>query len=131
MRAPRRLRPPCPQEVKALQTATREAIELLQAMVEEVRRSAAEEEAAIQALFSSMQVRGRGTKQLQPRILISMTWLGPRPAPAQLSQGWHLSLSPSPQAVINQRQKAVKCNQTGEGRAGRARAISFPPGDEG
>ncbi|XP_069400926.1 RING finger protein 207 isoform X7 [Ovis canadensis] len=42
-------------EVKALQTATREAIELLQAMVEEVRRSAAEEEAAIQALFSSMQ----------------------------------------------------------------------------
>ncbi|KAI4536871.1 hypothetical protein MG293_013074 [Ovis ammon polii] len=56
-RAPRRLRPPCPQEVKALQTATREAIELLQAMVEEVRRSAAEEEAAIQALFSSMQVR--------------------------------------------------------------------------
>lgn len=83
-RAPRRLRPPCPQEVKALQTATREAIELLQAMVEEVRRSAAEEEAAIQALFSSMQVRGRGTKQLQPRILISMTWLGPRPAPALL-----------------------------------------------
>ena len=59
-RAPRRLRPPCPQEVKALQTATREAIELLQAMVDEVRRSAAEEEAAIQALFSSMQVRGRG-----------------------------------------------------------------------
>ncbi|XP_044798857.1 RING finger protein 207 isoform X3 [Bubalus bubalis] len=43
-------------EVKALQTATREAIELLQAMVDEVRRSAAEEEAAIQALFSSMQV---------------------------------------------------------------------------
>ncbi|CAI9179525.1 unnamed protein product [Rangifer tarandus platyrhynchus] len=42
-------------EVKALQSATREAIELLQAMVEEVRRSAAEEEAAIQALFSSMQ----------------------------------------------------------------------------
>ncbi|XP_043779243.1 RING finger protein 207 isoform X3 [Cervus elaphus] len=42
-------------EVKALQTATREAIELLQAMVEEVRRSAAEEEAAIHALFSSMQ----------------------------------------------------------------------------
>lgn len=57
---PRRLRPPCPQEVKALQSATREAIELLQAMVEEVRRSAAEEEAAIQALFSSMQVRRRG-----------------------------------------------------------------------
>ncbi|XP_043341017.1 RING finger protein 207 isoform X8 [Cervus canadensis] len=54
-RVPRRLRPPCPQEVKALQTATREAIELLQAMVEEVRRSAAEEEAAIHALFSSMQ----------------------------------------------------------------------------
>ncbi|KAI5768279.1 RNF207-like protein [Gulo gulo luscus] len=41
--------------VKALQTATREAIELLQAMVEEVRRSAAEEEAAIHALFGSMQ----------------------------------------------------------------------------
>ncbi|KAM5268818.1 RING finger protein 207 isoform 5-T5 [Hipposideros larvatus] len=43
-------------DVKALQTATREAIVLLQAMVEEVRRSAAEEEAAIHALFSSMQV---------------------------------------------------------------------------
>uniref|UniRef100_A0A8C0K466 RING finger protein 207 n=1 Tax=Canis lupus dingo TaxID=286419 RepID=A0A8C0K466_CANLU len=42
--------------VKALQTATREAIALLQAMVEEVRRSAAEEEAAIHALFGSMQV---------------------------------------------------------------------------
>ncbi|KAM6216887.1 RING finger protein 207 [Rhynchocyon petersi] len=41
--------------VKALQTATREAITLLQAMVEEVRRSAAEEEAAIHALFGSMQ----------------------------------------------------------------------------
>uniref|UniRef100_A0A8C5LFF8 RING finger protein 207 n=1 Tax=Jaculus jaculus TaxID=51337 RepID=A0A8C5LFF8_JACJA len=43
--------------VKALQTATREAIALLQAMVEEVRRSAAEEEAAIHALFGSMQDR--------------------------------------------------------------------------
>ncbi|XP_047401064.1 RING finger protein 207 isoform X1 [Sciurus carolinensis] len=41
--------------VKALQTATREAIALLQAMVEEVRRSAAEEDAAIHALFGSMQ----------------------------------------------------------------------------
>ncbi|XP_036781301.2 RING finger protein 207 isoform X7 [Manis pentadactyla] len=41
--------------VKALQTATREAIVLLQAMVEEVRRSAAEEEASIHALFRSMQ----------------------------------------------------------------------------
>ncbi|XP_053432551.1 RING finger protein 207 [Nycticebus coucang] len=41
--------------VKALQTATREAISLLQTMVEEVQRSAAEEEAAIHALFSSMQ----------------------------------------------------------------------------
>ncbi|XP_066230996.1 RING finger protein 207 isoform X1 [Saccopteryx leptura] len=41
--------------VKALQTATREAIAMLQAMVEEVRRSAAEEEAAIHSLFGSMQ----------------------------------------------------------------------------
>ncbi|XP_006876980.1 PREDICTED: RING finger protein 207 [Chrysochloris asiatica] len=41
--------------VKALQTATREAIALLQVMVEEVRRSAADEEAAIHALFGSMQ----------------------------------------------------------------------------
>ncbi|KAM9685392.1 RING finger protein 207 [Trichechus inunguis] len=41
--------------VKVLQTATREAIALLQAMVEEVRRSAADEEAAIHALFGSMQ----------------------------------------------------------------------------
>ncbi|XP_058991131.1 RING finger protein 207 isoform X10 [Mustela lutreola] len=54
---PAGLRPPCSQAVKALQTATREAIELLQAMVEEVRRSAAEEEAAIHALFGSMQDR--------------------------------------------------------------------------
>lgn len=52
------LRPCCPQAVKALQTATKEAIALLQAMVEEVRHSAAEEEAAIHALFGSMQVRG-------------------------------------------------------------------------
>lgn len=43
--------------VKALQTATKEAIALLQAMVEEVRHSAAEEEAAIHALFGSMQDR--------------------------------------------------------------------------
>ncbi|XP_032217270.1 RING finger protein 207 isoform X4 [Mustela erminea] len=43
--------------VKALQTATREAIELLRAMVEDVRRSAAEEEAAIHALFGSVQDR--------------------------------------------------------------------------
>lgn len=51
----------CPQAVKALQAATREAIELLHTMVEEVRGSAAEEEAAIHALFGSMQVRaGRG-----------------------------------------------------------------------
>ncbi|XP_036600248.1 RING finger protein 207 isoform X2 [Trichosurus vulpecula] len=41
--------------VKALQTSTREAITLLQTMVEEVRRSAAEEETAIHTLFSSMQ----------------------------------------------------------------------------
>uniref|UniRef100_A0A2K5XG37 RING finger protein 207 n=1 Tax=Mandrillus leucophaeus TaxID=9568 RepID=A0A2K5XG37_MANLE len=45
------------QAVKALQTATREAIALLQAMVEEVRHSAAEEENAIHALFGSMQER--------------------------------------------------------------------------
>lgn len=51
-------RPYCSQAVKALQTATKEAIALLQAMVEEVRHSAAEEEAAIHALFGSMQVRG-------------------------------------------------------------------------
>ncbi|XP_074074709.1 RING finger protein 207 isoform X2 [Macrotis lagotis] len=41
--------------VKALQTSTREAIALLQTMLEEVRRSAAEEENAIHNLFSSMQ----------------------------------------------------------------------------
>lgn len=52
------LRPCCIQAVKALQTATKEAIALLQALVEEVRHSAAEEEAAIHALFGSMQVRG-------------------------------------------------------------------------
>uniref|UniRef100_A0A8D1NGR8 RING finger protein 207 n=1 Tax=Sus scrofa TaxID=9823 RepID=A0A8D1NGR8_PIG len=46
--------------VKALQMSTREAIALLQAMVEDVRRSAADEEAAIHALFGSMQVRGVG-----------------------------------------------------------------------
>lgn len=52
------LRSCCSQAVKALQTATKEAIVLLQAMVEEVRHSAAEEEAAIHALFGNMQVRG-------------------------------------------------------------------------
>lgn len=60
-----------PQAVKALQTATREAIALLQVMVEEVRRSAAEEDAAIHALFGSMQVRdggGPGSHPLQSLI---------------------------------------------------------------
>ncbi|XP_001377123.3 RING finger protein 207 isoform X2 [Monodelphis domestica] len=41
--------------VKALQTSTREAIALLQTMVEEVRQSVADEESAIHTLFSSMQ----------------------------------------------------------------------------
>ncbi|KAM7100289.1 RING finger protein 207 [Molossus nigricans] len=50
--------------VKALQTATREAIALLQAMVEEVRRSAAEEEAAIHSLFGSMQDKLAERKEL-------------------------------------------------------------------
>nr|XP_054092846.1 RING finger protein 207 isoform X3 [Callithrix jacchus] len=50
--------------VKALQTATREAIALLQAMVEEVRHSAAEEEDAIHALFGSMQDRLAERKML-------------------------------------------------------------------
>ncbi|XP_037355589.1 RING finger protein 207 [Talpa occidentalis] len=42
-------------DVKALQTAAREAMALLRARVEEVRRSAADEEAAIHALFGSVQ----------------------------------------------------------------------------
>ncbi|NWJ02194.1 RN207 protein, partial [Crypturellus undulatus] len=42
--------------VKELQTATREAIVLLKAMIEEVRSSACDEEAAISSLCSSMQV---------------------------------------------------------------------------
>ncbi|KAF4798955.1 RING finger protein 207 [Turdus rufiventris] len=42
--------------VKELQTSTREAIVLLKAMIEEVRNSASEEEAAINSLFSRMQV---------------------------------------------------------------------------
>ncbi|XP_014739432.1 PREDICTED: LOW QUALITY PROTEIN: RING finger protein 207 [Sturnus vulgaris] len=47
---------PCtPQAVKELQTSTREAIVLLKAMIEEVRNSASEEEAAINSLFSRMQ----------------------------------------------------------------------------
>lgn len=46
------------QAVKELQTSTREAIVLLKAMIEEVRNSASEEEAAINSLFSRMQVRG-------------------------------------------------------------------------
>lgn len=45
------------QAVKELQTSTREAIVLLKAMIEEVRNSASEEEAAINSLFSCMQVR--------------------------------------------------------------------------
>ncbi|RMB91674.1 hypothetical protein DUI87_31904 [Hirundo rustica rustica] len=43
--------------VKELQTSTREAIVLLKAMIEEVRNSASEEEAAINSLFSRMQVQ--------------------------------------------------------------------------
>uniref|UniRef100_A0A8D2PQM9 RING finger protein 207 n=1 Tax=Zosterops lateralis melanops TaxID=1220523 RepID=A0A8D2PQM9_ZOSLA len=44
--------------VKELQTSTREAIVLLKAMIEEVRNSASEEEAAINSLFSRMQCFG-------------------------------------------------------------------------
>lgn len=44
--------------MKELQTSTREAIVLLKAMIEEVRNSASEEEAAINSLFGRMQVRG-------------------------------------------------------------------------
>ncbi|XP_074748808.1 RING finger protein 207 isoform X1 [Strix uralensis] len=47
--------------VKELQTSTREAIVLLKAMIEEVRNSASEEEAAINSLFGCMQ------KQLSDR----------------------------------------------------------------
>lgn len=46
------------QAVKELQTSTREAIVLLKAMIEEVRNSASQEETAINALFSGMQVGG-------------------------------------------------------------------------
>lgn len=46
--------------MKELQTSTREAIVLLKAMIEEVRNSADEESSAINALFSSMQVRRTG-----------------------------------------------------------------------
>ena len=46
------------QAVKELQTSTREAIVLLKAMIEEVRNSASEEEAAINSLFGRMQVWG-------------------------------------------------------------------------
>lgn len=54
-----RSRPAAPgQAVKELQTSTREAIVLLKAMIEEVRNSASEEEAAINSLFGRMQVRG-------------------------------------------------------------------------
>ncbi|RLV83683.1 hypothetical protein DV515_00016417 [Chloebia gouldiae] len=52
--------------VKELQTSTREAIVLLKAMIEEVRNSASEEEAAINSLFSRMQVRGTHL-HIQPR----------------------------------------------------------------
>ncbi|KAK4809867.1 hypothetical protein QYF61_022698 [Mycteria americana] len=52
----RRSHPAAPgQAVKELQTSTREAIVLLKAMIEEVRNSASEEEAAINSLFSRMQ----------------------------------------------------------------------------
>nr|XP_058895393.1 RING finger protein 207 isoform X3 [Kogia breviceps] len=58
--------------VKALQTATREAIALLQAMVDEVRRSAADEEAAIHALFGSMQDKLAERKALLLQAVQSM-----------------------------------------------------------
>lgn len=53
---PTALQLPLPQAVKELQTSTREAIVLLKAMIEEVRNSASEEEAAINSLFGRMQV---------------------------------------------------------------------------
>ncbi|XP_067574624.1 RING finger protein 207 isoform X2 [Pseudorca crassidens] len=58
--------------VKALQTATGEAIALLQAMVDEVRRSAADEEAAIHALFGSMQDKLAERKALLLQAVQSM-----------------------------------------------------------
>ncbi|XP_054939784.1 RING finger protein 207 isoform X3 [Physeter macrocephalus] len=58
--------------VKALQAATREAIALLQAMVDEVRRSAADEEAAIHALFGSMQDKLAERKALLLQAVQSM-----------------------------------------------------------
>ncbi|KAF6111127.1 ring finger protein 207 [Phyllostomus discolor] len=57
--------------VKALQTATREAIALLQTMVEEVRCSAAEEEAAIHSLFGSMQDKLADRKALLLQVVQS------------------------------------------------------------
>ncbi|XP_026916393.1 RING finger protein 207 isoform X2 [Acinonyx jubatus] len=74
--------------VKALQTATREAIAQLQAMVEEVRRSAAEEEAAIHALFGSMQDRLAERKALLLQAVQRFTWSTVHP-----SSAWPIRLS--------------------------------------
>ncbi|XP_066126701.1 RING finger protein 207 isoform X2 [Saccopteryx bilineata] len=68
--------------VKALQTATREAIAMLQAMVEEVRRSAAEEEAAIHSLFGSMQDTLAERKALLLQAVQRFTWSSAPPSSA-------------------------------------------------
>nr|XP_060480986.1 RING finger protein 207 isoform X3 [Panthera onca] len=74
--------------VKALQTATREAIAQLQGMVEEVRRSAAEEEAAIHALFGSMQDKLAERKALLLQAVQRFTWSTVHP-----SSAWPIRLS--------------------------------------
>ncbi|KAF7236184.1 hypothetical protein EYD10_17071 [Varanus komodoensis] len=57
--------------VKELQTATREAIVLLRALIEEVRNSADEEETSINSLFSSMQEKLAERKKMLLKVVQS------------------------------------------------------------
>ncbi|XP_061457826.1 RING finger protein 207 [Rhineura floridana] len=57
--------------VKELQTSTREAIVLLKAMIEEVRKSADEEETSINSLFSNMQEKLAERKKMLLKVVQS------------------------------------------------------------
>ncbi|KAF5917399.1 hypothetical protein HPG69_006993 [Diceros bicornis minor] len=120
----RRCWQPAPQAVKALQTATREAITLLQAMVEEVRRSAAEEEAAIHALFGSMQDKLAERKALLLQAVQSQYAEKDKAFKEQLS---HLAtLLPTLQLGQQGRVPGPGLRADGEA-AGRRHAAASPP----
>lgn len=95
--------PAAPQAVKELQTSTREAIVLLKAMIEEVRNSASEEESAINALFSGMQVRGCGAVPVgvpPAPCPVAWCWRGAEPQDKVCPCCWQEQLSDRKKALL-------------------------------